>query len=119
MGVGRPGTWKESQTKSSAFRILRVIIFTTNEPSPLPCRTQWKRSRRFTDLPWDVGLPAPPRLTEVLQDGSGLVLFDALGHHVQDVVHHGGTQLQVEVRLHALFGDSLGHALGVTSCWGN
>lgn len=55
----------------------------------------------------------------MLQDGSGLVLFDALWHHVQDVVHHSSTQLQVKVRLHTLFGHSLGYALGVTSWWGD
>lgn len=79
-------------------------------------QSQWTGSLRVTDLPGDVGLPAPPGLTEVLQDGSGLVLFDALWHHVQDVVHHGSTQLQVKVRLHTLFGHCLGYSLGVTSC---
>lgn len=68
------------------------------------------------DLPGDVGFPAPPGLAEVLQDGPGLVLLDALGHHVQDVVHHGGTQLQIEVRLHALLGHRLGDSLGMTTC---
>lgn len=67
-------------------------------------------------LPGDVGLPAAPRLREVLQDGSGLVLLDALRHHVQDVVHHGRTQLQVKVGLHTLLRHSLRHALGVTTC---
>ena len=52
----------------------------------------------------------------MLQDGPGLVLLDALGHHVQDVVHDGGTQLQVKVGLHTLLGHRLGHTLGVTSC---
>jgi hypothetical protein len=47
----------------------------------------------------------------VLQDGLGLVLLHALGHHVQDVVHDSGPQLQVKVRLDALLGHSLGHAL--------
>lgn len=125
-------------------------------------------------LPRDVGLPAAPRLRQVLQDGAGLgrgdketsveakttrhndgtitchviqatrydssprlcllhssgdssrwttyaprpppshlVLLDALRHHVQDVVHDGGAQLQVEVRLHALLGHRLGDALGL------
>ena len=70
-----------------------------------------------THLPGDVGLPAPPGLAEVLQDGPGLVLLDALGHHVQNVVHDGSTQLQVKVGLHALLSHRLGHALGVTP-WG-
>lgn len=72
-----------------------------------------------TDLPRNVGLPASPGLAEVLQDGSGLVLFDALGHHVQDVVHHSSTQLQVKVRLHTLFSNRLGYTLGMTSCGSN
>ena len=55
-------------------------------------------------LPWDVGLPAAPGLTEVLQDGARLVLLDALRHHVQDVVHHSCPELQVKVRLNALLG---------------
>lgn len=119
MGVGRPGTYNESHTnpnvkQRSAPRILykQFMRFPHSH-------SWWKRARLCTDLPGDVGLPAPPGLTEVLQDGSGLVLFDALGHHVQDVVHHSGTQLQVKVRLHTLFGDRLGYALGVTSCQGN
>lgn len=67
-------------------------------------------------LPGDVGLPAPPGFAEVLQDGAGLVLLDPLRHHVQDVVHDGRAQLQVKVRLHALLGDRLGHALRVATC---
>ena len=39
-------------------------------------------------LPRDVGLPAAPRLGQVLQDGPRLVLFDSFRHHVQDVVHY-------------------------------
>lgn len=54
----------------------------------------------------------------MLQDGSRLVLFDALRHHVQDVMHYSSTQLQVKVRLHTLFGHSLGYALRVSSCLG-
>lgn len=40
------------------------------------------RCLRDTDLPGNVGLPAPPGLTEVLQNGPGLVLLDAFRHHV-------------------------------------
>ena len=64
-----------------------------------------RKSRSCVYLPWDVGLPAAPCLTEVLQDGARLVLLDALGHHVQDVVHHGCPELQVKVGLNALLGD--------------
>lgn len=49
----------------------------------------------------------------MLQDRLRLVLLDALGHHVEDVVHDGGAELEVEVRLDALLGDRLGDALGV------
>ena len=41
----------------------------------------------FFYLPWDVGLPAPEGLAQVLQDCPGLVLLDGLGHHVTDVHH--------------------------------
>ena len=51
----------------------------------------------------------------MLQDCPGHVLFDSLWHHVQDVVHDGGSQLQIEVRLDALLCHSLCDALGVTS----
>lgn len=74
------------------------------------------QSFRFTDLPGNVCFPASPGLAEVLQDGSGFVLFDALRHHVQDVMHHCSTQLQVKVGLHTLLGNSLGDTLRVTSC---
>ena len=53
------------------------------------------------------------RATHMLQDRLRLVLLDALGHHVEDVVHDGGAELEVEVRLDALLGDRLGDALGV------
>ncbi len=62
-------------------------------------------------LPRDVGLPAAPGLAEMLEDGARLVLLDPLRHHVDDVVHHGGAQLQVEVALHTLFRHGLGHGL--------
>ena len=65
------------------------------------------------NLPGDVGLPAPPGLGQVLEDGPGLVLLDSLRHHVDNVVHHAGAQLQVEVGLDPLLGDRLGHALAV------
>mmetsp|Transcript_7034 Transcript_7034/g.20668 ORF Transcript_7034/g.20668 Transcript_7034/m.20668 type:complete len:555 (-) Transcript_7034:1166-2830(-) len=66
-------------------------------------------------LPRDVGLPAAPGLGQVLQDGPRLVGLDALGHHVQDVVHDRRAQLEVKVRLDALLRDRLGDALGVAA----
>ena len=63
---------------------------------------------RDTDSnPYYVGLESGPpcthggqniHLPEVLQDGAGIVLLDAFGHHVQDVVHNGCPQLQVKVQ---------------------
>mmetsp|Transcript_889 Transcript_889/g.2132 ORF Transcript_889/g.2132 Transcript_889/m.2132 type:complete len:706 (-) Transcript_889:1206-3323(-) len=73
----------------------------------------WRGQAR--DLPGNVGLPATPRLGEVLQDGPCLVGPHTLWHHVDDVVHHGRAKLQVEVALHALFGDCLGDALRDTA----
>lgn len=78
------------------------------------------RGRHARNLPGDVGLPATPRLGEVLEDRLGLVLLDALGHHVEDVVHDGGAELEVEVRLDTLLGDGLGDAGGrgkLSSCF--
>lgn len=73
------------------------------------------RRRQAGHLPRDVGLPAAPRLAEVLEDGARLVGPDALGHHVEDVVHDRGPELEIEVALHALLGDGLGDALGVAA----
>lgn len=56
-------------------------------------------------------IDVPPCLGQMLQYDTGLVLLDTLWHHVQDVVHHRRTQLQIEVRLNALFSHSLCHAL--------
>lgn len=64
-----------------------------------------------TYLPGDIGLPAPPSLAQMLQDGSGFVLFDSFWHHVQNVMHNGCPQLQVKVRLHTLLRDSLCYTL--------
>lgn len=72
------------------------------------------RRRHSGHLPRDVGLEATPRLCKVLQDGLGLVLLDPLRHHVEDVVHDGGTELEVEVRVDPLLRDRLGDSLRVT-----
>ena len=62
-----------------------------------------------------VGLPATPRFRQMLQNGLRLVLLDRLGHHVEDVVHHGSTQLKIIVRLHTLLRNGLRDTLAVTS----
>lgn len=51
----------------------------------------------------------------MLQDGAGLVLLDALGHHVEDVVHDRSAQFEIKVRLDALLRHRLGHALRVAT----
>ena len=51
----------------------------------------------------------------MLQDCSGFVLFDSLWHHVKDIVHYCGTQLEIVVTLHPLLGNRLSHALRVSS----
>lgn len=73
------------------------------------------KAKRDIYLPGNIGLPAPPSLAQVLQDGPGFVLLDPFWHHVQDVVHHSCPELQVKVRLHALLRDSLCDTLGVTA----
>ena len=40
------------------------------------------------DLPRDIGLPAAPCLTQMLQDGLRLVCFHTLRHHVVNVFNH-------------------------------
>jgi len=62
-------------------------------------------------LPRNVRLPAAPRLAQVLQDRARLVRLHALRHHIQDVVHHRRTQLEVVVRLDALLRHRLRDAL--------
>ena len=71
--------------------------------------------RQAGNLPWNVCLPAPPRLGQVLQDGPLLVCLYAFRHHVEDVVHDGSTQLEVVVAFDALLGDRLGYALGMAT----
>ena len=55
------------------------------------------RSWGDTHLPGNIGLPAAPGFTEVLQDCPGLVLFDPLRHHVQNVMHHSCPKLKVKM----------------------
>ena len=60
-------------------------------------------------------LPAPPPLRQMLQYRARLVRLDSLGHHIQDIVHHSGTELQIKVRLHTLFGHRLGDTFRMTT----
>mmetsp|Transcript_29770 Transcript_29770/g.62392 ORF Transcript_29770/g.62392 Transcript_29770/m.62392 type:complete len:390 (-) Transcript_29770:1623-2792(-) len=73
------------------------------------------RDRHPGHFPGNIGLPAAPSLAEMLQDGLRLVLLHALGHHVQNVMHHRSAQLQIVVALDALLGHSLGNTLGVAA----
>ena len=46
------------------------------------------RSRQSGYFPRNISLPAAPGFRQMLQDGSGFVLLDTFGHHVQNVVHN-------------------------------
>ncbi|KAI3486863.1 hypothetical protein L1887_49501 [Cichorium endivia] len=63
--------------------------------------------RRQIRAPRRVAAARAPGLLEVTHDGLDLVLTHALGHGIEDVVHHGGTQLEVHGGLDALLGDGL------------
>jgi len=51
----------------------------------------------------------------MLKNGARFVGLDAFWHHVEDVMHDGGPELQVVVGLHPLLGHGLGHTLGGTA----
>ena len=44
--------------------------------------------RQSGNFPRDIGFPAAPRFTQMLQNGSRFVLLDSLRHHIQNIVHH-------------------------------
>lgn len=58
-------------------------------------------------LPGNVRLVTTPRLREMLKDGARFVGTDSLRHHVEYVVHHGRTELQIIRTLHTLLGNGL------------
>lgn len=62
-----------------------------------------------------VGLPATPRLRQVLQNRLRLVLLDRLRHHVKNIVHDRGTELEIVVRLNTLLRHRLGDTLRITA----
>jgi hypothetical protein len=66
------------------------------------------RKGRNVEMGLTVSLPATPCLRKMLEDGLGLVLLDTLGHHVENVVHDGSSELEVEVGLDPLLRDRLG-----------
>ena len=51
----------------------------------------------------------------MLQDGTGLVLFDTFGHHIENIVHDGRSELQIKVGLDTLLRHSFGDALRVAT----
>jgi hypothetical protein len=51
----------------------------------------------------------------MLQNGLGFVLLDGFGHHIQYVMHYSSAQLQVVMRFHPLFGNSLRNTFAVTA----
>ncbi len=55
---------------------------------------------------------ATHQVLKVLANNPDLVRFESLRHHVENILHHGRTQLQIEVTLPALFG---GNPLGGTA----
>lgn len=59
--------------------------------------------RQPGNLPGNVGFPAAPRLTQMLQYSFSFVSFDPLRHHIWDVFDHGRSQLEVILALNALF----------------
>lgn len=69
---------------------------------------------KSSNLPRDVCLPTSPRFTQMLQNNTGLVLFDSFRHHVQNVMHDSSSQLQVKVAFNSLLGDCLGNAFRVS-----
>ena len=62
-----------------------------------------------------IRLPTTPRLRQVLQNRLRLVLLDRLWHHVKNVVHNRGTQLEIIMRLDTLFRDSLRNTFAVSA----
>lgn len=51
----------------------------------------------------------------MLQDSLGFILLDRLGHHIEDIMHHSSTQLEIEMGLDSLFRDCLGDTFTVTT----
>ena len=71
--------------------------------------------RQARHVPDRVRLEAPPRLAQVLQNRARLVGLDALGHHVDNVVHDRRSELEIKVTLDSLLGHRLGDALRRTT----
>lgn len=49
----------------------------------------------------------------MLQNCLRLVLLDRFGHHVEDRMHDGSAEFEIEVRFDTLFRDSLGDTFAV------
>ena len=111
----RSWAWWNNRIKRG-FRS-RNITFSSNEFlfEDSSRKLQHWRINEHTNLPWDVGFPAAPGFRQMLQNGPGFVLFDPFGHHIQNIVHYGRTQLQIEMWFDSLLRHSLGHTFRVTS----
>jgi hypothetical protein len=70
---------------------------------------------RVGDVELTVCLPTPPGFRQMLQDGLGLILLDRFWHHVQDIMHYSGSELQVVVRLDTLFGDGFCNTFAISA----
>jgi hypothetical protein len=105
IGTGRPGTFQgmfafpESSMKRHKKR--HINYQKTDERKK-------KKKRKGT-------LTATPSLAKMLKDGSRLGGFNSLGHHVQDIMHNGRSELELVIGLNALLRHRLGNALVVTS----
>ena len=62
-------------------------------------------------LPRDVGLPATPRFTQMLENSLCFVCFHSLRHHIINVHDDGGAEFKIILTLNTLFGDGLSDSL--------
>ena len=67
--------------------------------------------RKSRHLPRNVGLPAAPRFTQVLENRPRFVLLDAFRHHVKNVMHHLDTRHPASVSITTTHVHSTDHAL--------
>jgi len=71
--------------------------------------------RRGQNVSRTVGLPASPRLRQMLQNSLRLILLDGLGHHVQDIMHDSSTKFKVIMRFNTLLGHGLCNTLAISA----
>ena len=59
-------------------------------------------SRHAWHLPWDICLPAAECLAQMAENDPGLVLFHSRWHHIKNIMHDRGSQLEIKVRFNSL-----------------